>query len=132
MVFPFVAGLGSAKRGLGGADDIYDAIKGADNIGDAQRLNPPSSQIFPSDDHLVKPLGLGSTGRQQPQNLREKLAMEEVMSNPVGKPLPLPMKDSRWPDKEGWIKKSKNVNGIEIHFVENTKTGQIDDFKFKD
>lgn len=30
-----------------------------------------------------------------------------------------------------WVKKIKNVNGIEIHFVYNTITGLFDDFKFK-
>jgi hypothetical protein len=25
-----------------------------------------------------------------------------------------------------------NVNGVEIHYVKNTKTGEFNDFKFKD
>lgn len=29
-----------------------------------------------------------------------------------------------------WVKKAQNVNGVEIHYVKNTKTGEIVDFKF--
>ncbi|UTR15005.1 hypothetical protein MM221_21160 [Salipaludibacillus sp. LMS25] len=81
---------------------------------------------------ITVPLGRGSTGRTTPNNLNEKLAMEEVMSNPTtGNVLPIRMTDSRWPSSEGWVKMSKNVNGIEIHYVRNARTGQVDDFKFK-
>lgn len=41
------------------------------------------------------------------------------------------MSDSRWLVNDGWVKMSKNVNGIEVHYVYNTKTGAFDDFKFK-
>ena len=79
-----------------------------------------------------KPLGLGSTGRSTPANLREKLAMEQAISNPAeGRPLPVPMTDPRWPATDGWVKISQNINGIEIHYVRNSITGAIDDFKFK-
>ena len=37
-----------------------------------------------------------------------------------------------WLAKDGWVKRTQNVNGIEIHYIENTKTGQKTDFKFKD
>jgi RHS repeat-associated protein len=80
----------------------------------------------------VKPLGRGSTGRTTPNNLNEKLAMAEVMSNPQGIDLPVPMTDPRWPASEGWIKRAQNVNGIEIHYLYNQKTGAFDDFKFVD
>jgi hypothetical protein len=87
------------------------------------------------DDVLVKPLGRGSTGRTIPKNLNEQLAMKQVMSNPnAGKPLPIKkgMTDPRWPAAEGWVKMSQNVNGVEIHYLKNIKTGAFDDFKFKD
>ena len=75
----------------------------------------------------------GSTGRTEPRNLREKLAMEQVQSNPLegAKELPIHMTDSRWPMSEGWVKMANNVNGIEIHFVYNKITHVCDDFKFK-
>ncbi|MHC2148959.1 hypothetical protein ACVI9W_004941 [Pseudomonas sp. 210_17 TE3656] len=80
----------------------------------------------------TKPLGLGSTGRSTPANLNEKLAMEQAMSNPTaGRPLPVPMTDPRWPAADGWVKSAQNINGIEIHYVRNSKTGAIDDFKLK-
>ncbi|MFC1587494.1 MafB [Planctomycetota bacterium] len=33
--------------------------------------------------------------------------------------------------KDGWVKRAQNVNDVEIHYVENTKTGELVDFKFK-
>jgi RHS repeat-associated protein len=79
----------------------------------------------------VLPLGRGSTGRTDPKNLNEQLAIKQAISNPnAGKPLPLKMSDPRWPASEGWIKKAQNINGVEVHYIQNTRTGQIDDFKF--
>jgi hypothetical protein len=40
------------------------------------------------------------------------------------------MGDMRWPAADGWIKMSHQVNGIDIHYVRNTVTGAVDDFKF--
>lgn len=58
--------------------------------------------------------------------------MEQAISNPAeGRPLPVPMTDPRWPATDGWVKISQNINGIEIHYVRNSITGAIDDFKFK-
>ncbi|UBB14046.1 VENN motif pre-toxin domain-containing protein [Pantoea eucrina] len=77
-------------------------------------------------------LGRGSTGRTEANSLQEKLAIEQALSNPeTGRQLPIPMTDKRWPREEGWVKMAQNINGIEIHYVRNTKTGQVDDFKFK-
>ncbi|WP_242688651.1 hypothetical protein [Photorhabdus tasmaniensis] len=67
------------------------------------------------------PLGLGSTGRNTPANLNEKLALEQAISNPnSGRQLPVPMTDKRWPASDGWVKMSQNINGIEVHYVRNT------------
>lgn len=58
--------------------------------------------------------------------------MEEVLTNPskgivlVGKNT-----DPRWPAEEGWVKKTQNVNGYEIHYEYNPRTGEVDDVKFK-
>ncbi|MET8283613.1 polymorphic toxin-type HINT domain-containing protein [Micromonospora sp. NPDC005174] len=82
----------------------------------------------------LKPLGRGSTGRTAPNNLTEQMAMHEAMSSPAnGTLLPLRkgMTDARWPGSDGWVKMSQNVNGVEIHYVMNAITGQVDDFKFK-
>ncbi len=55
------------------------------------------------------------------------------MSNPAaGRPINVPITDSKWHTSEGWVKMAQNINGIEIHYVRNTRTGQVDDFKFKD
>jgi RHS repeat-associated protein len=81
---------------------------------------------------LVPYTSRGSTGRTAPRDLKEQLAMEQVKANPgAGKKLPLQMNDPRWPASDGWVKMSQNVNGVEVHYVENTTTGQVNDFKFK-
>jgi hypothetical protein len=65
-------------------------------------------------------------------SLEEKLAMEEVMSNPQGMEITnIKLNDPRWSAEQGWVKMRQNVNGIEIHWVENKITGAVDDFKFK-
>ncbi len=58
------------------------------------------------------------------------------MSNPKGTTPPRMPKMSDTKNnllaKDGWVKRTQNVNGVEIHYIENTKTGQVLDFKFKD
>ena len=81
---------------------------------------------------VLKPLGLGSTGRTVANNLTEQLAMKEIMSNPtVGKILKKSLSDTRW---KGWAKMSnKTAHGVEIHYNALWKNGVIkavDDFKF--
>ncbi|PLZ00437.1 hypothetical protein CY652_20770 [Burkholderia sp. WAC0059] len=67
-----------------------------------------------------------------PNSLNEQLAMQQVMSDPAaGTVVPLTIGDSRWPASEGWVKMAQNVNGVEVHYVMNTNTGAVDDFKFK-
>ncbi|ENV2190611.1 TPA: hypothetical protein ACFB71_002080, partial [Neisseria gonorrhoeae] len=77
-----------------------------------------------------------STGRTIPNNLKEQLAMEEVKANPQGKtPARIPpMSDTKngWLAKDGWVKRVQNINKVEIHYIENTRTGEKTDFKFKD
>jgi RHS repeat-associated protein len=79
------------------------------------------------------PLGRGVTGRGEPQNSYERFAMTEVRSNPSeGTALPITVwKDERWPLAQGWRKMARNVNGIEIHWMWNRLSGEVDDFKFK-
>ncbi|KAB3527512.1 RHS repeat-associated core domain-containing protein [Alkaliphilus serpentinus] len=73
-----------------------------------------------------------SKGGHQPENLKEQLAVEEAMSNPsAGRELKGLNTDPRWPASEGWTKQAQNVNGVEVHYQYNPKTGQIDDFKIK-
>lgn len=60
----------------------------------------------------------------------------EVKANPQGKtPARIPpMSDTKngWLAKDGWVKRVQNVNKIEIHYIENSRTGEKTDFKFKD
>ena len=75
-----------------------------------------------------------STGRTQARNLQEKLAMEQVKSNPQGFTPPRVPKMSDAKNNlhhtDGWRKRVQNVNGVEIHYVENINTRQKIDFKF--
>ncbi len=77
-----------------------------------------------------------ATGRRKPYNLKEKLAMEQTMSEPLaGKRLPVNMTDSRWMGTEGWIKMQRTFNFYDgsnttIHYVLNQERHLIDDFNF--
>jgi len=77
-----------------------------------------------------------STGRTEPKNFKEQLAMEEVKSKPSGSTPPRMPKMSDTKNnllhKDGWIKRTQNVEGVQIHFVENINTGEFVDFKFVD
>ena len=75
-----------------------------------------------------------STGRTVPNSLKEKLAMEQVMANPMGitPPRMPPMSDTKnnLLAADGWVKRAQIVNDVEIHYVENISTKQMVDFKF--
>jgi RHS repeat-associated protein len=87
----------------------------------------------------VRCLGRGVTaslpaGTSLPRNLREQLAVEQAMASPLaGRPLPLPMTDARWPAAAGWVKMQQIITpggeSINVHYLYNTVTGEIDDFK---
>lgn len=80
--------------------------------------------------------GQSATGRRNPYSLKEKLAMEQAISDPLaGKQLPVNMTDPRWMGTEGWIKMQQTFNFYDgssttIHYVLNQKMHLIDDFKF--
>jgi uncharacterized protein RhaS with RHS repeats len=75
-----------------------------------------------------------STGRTVPNSLKEKLAMDEVKSNPAGETPPRMPKMSDTKNgllaEDGWVKRTQMVNDVEIHYVENINTKQVIDFKF--
>ncbi|HFT7228016.1 TPA: hemagglutinin repeat-containing protein [Enterobacter chengduensis] len=136
----------SAASAVAGAQGGKNAVEN-NSLGDKDKLpvdifdiNPLKPNVLDADGDPLKggggkgilPLGRGSTGRTTPNSLGEKLSMEQAMSNPTaGRQLPIPMTDPRWPRSEGWVKMAQNINGVEVHYVRNTKTGQVDDFKFK-
>ncbi|MBL7786522.1 MAG: hypothetical protein JNM36_11500, partial [Chitinophagales bacterium] len=73
---------------------------------------------------ILKPLGLGSTGRTTAKNLTEQLTMQEIMSNPtMGAMVNLKkgMGDARWTSADRWQKMAWRDHGVVIHY-----------FKFKD
>ena len=66
--------------------------------------------------------------------MREHLAVEQAMTNPRrGKQLPVKMTDARWPESDGWVKMQQIIRPvgkpINVHYVFNTRTGAVDDFK---
>jgi len=82
-------------------------------------------------DSAPSPAGHGSSGRTEPFDLHEQLAMTAVRSSPEsGRQIPITLGDGRWPSEDGWVKWSQNVEGVEIHYTRNNHTGQFDDFKF--
>ena len=116
MMLFFVANTNAAKSDFFGAREVVAAKGGA---------------------NLLKPLGLGSTGRTAAANLTEQLAMKEIMSNPtLGKTVMTGMKDSRW---LGWNKMQYTHTALDgtkttLHYVGKMENGilkAVDDFKFK-
>ena len=82
--------------------------------------------------NLLKPYSRGSTGNTCPSDIYEERALEKAIRYPnLGNPVPVRggMRDHRWPSNDGWIKMRQNNYGIEIHYVRNTQTGAVDDFK---
>lgn len=131
--------LGLGAGAAAATNRIADSAKAAINSQEPKKT-PIASAAADSEAgtsvtfHPTKPipLGRGTTGRNEPTNLGEKLALEEAINRPeAGRVLPIPMTDRRWPSSEGWVKMSQNIGGVEIHYVRNTRTGEIDDFKFK-
>ncbi len=90
---------------------------------------------------LRAPLGRGSSanplnGSTLPRNLREQLAVQEAIGNAEnGRKIVGDLHDPRWPGSEGWVKMNyvckPGGESIHVHYVMNTRTGLIDDFKIK-
>jgi hypothetical protein len=88
------------------------------------------------DSHKGLPDEHKPTGRTEPRNLNEQIAMKDAIEGAAnGKVLSrVTLKDSRWPAKDGWVKMRyyHESTKIVIHYVRNTKTGQSTDFKYKE
>ena len=125
-----VAGSGVVAGG-GGSSLAHD-VGSTSSPTEPQSSTPGGS----SESLEIRIEGRGSTGRTVPVNLKEQIAMKEVKSNPLKDATDLSasgkfvMNDVRWPASEGWVKMSKNVNGVEIHFLYNKIKHVFDDFKF--
>ena len=138
MVAEAVTGVNPIKEAVG--DEAFDVITTVSTAGAIQGASNISSFVGPSvgssSNNTSKYISRGSTGRTEPANLTEKLAMEQVKSNPLaGTPLKkILMKDPRWPASEGWVKMQQIVptsqGDINIHYVYNQTLKIFDDFKF--
>ena len=115
-----------------GAESLVErtAKEGADNFLNYDVLlkdSPYSLSYRGSTANLAK-------GTTLPRNLREQLAIEQVMTNPLfGIRLDVTMTDSRWLASEGWEKMQQIIKSggepINVHYLFNQTTHQIDDFK---
>jgi RHS repeat-associated protein len=113
---------GNPRRALNEAVSVLE-----DETGKEWEWTPYRSEDMPTIP------GNASTGRTAPRDLKEQVAMESARSNPLaGQPVNLKggMKDSRWPASEGWVKMRQRIDGVEIHYVRNTRTGATADWKF--
>ena len=90
MVAEAVTGVNPIKEAVG--DEAFDVITTVSTAGAIQGASNISSFVGPSvgssSNNTSKYISRGSTGRTEPANLTEKLAMEQVKSNPLaGTPL---------------------------------------------
>lgn len=117
---PDMVGLQFASLGCVGLGPAFNASRNTNFYEGAIRLNKPFAPF-------------GSTGRTEPRNLREQIAMQAAKADYRGGSIaPFKLGDKRWPDATGWVKMTRNINKTEIHYVYNTRTGAIRDFKFID
>ena len=124
---PFKTSAG--KQGAKSAARTAESMEAAEASSVAGRAKDSAGQEATSGQKLIEQK---STGRTAPNDLKEKLAMEEAMANPGGSHAKgVKMGDPRYPAKDGWIKMEQAVNGTKIHYIKNTKTGAVADFKFK-
>ena len=94
-----------------------------------------------ADKSPVKEEGKGSTGRTEPKDVSEQIAMNDAKKNPFEN---IPgerevekiienLSDSRWKGWEKWqiVYRTNSGKTITIHFSYDPKNGLFDDFKFK-
>lgn len=126
------AGYAIRSTDLGRTEQIAARLV-ADAAGDGLSIVEQANRFLPGlPPNAPVPLGRGSTGRFEPKNLKEQMAMTAVRANPRGSRIGnIVMHDERWPASEGWVKMRHDENGVVIHYVRNEITGAIDDFKFK-
>ena len=119
-----------------GVDQAADAAKIAKRTADAANVVDAAHDVEKAAEAASAARAAISTGRTEAVNLTEQLAMQQVKSNPQGITPPRMPKMSDTKNgllhEDGWVKKTQNVNGVEIHYVENIKNGEKIDFKFKD
>ena len=109
---------------------------GGDNSFDSQQAildgNFAGGYSYGGSNYNLLPSWL-STGRSQPSNLNEQIAMKAARTNPQsGKVIKETLKDPRL---AGYAKYARHYStskgGIEVHYVGNPETNTFDDFKFK-
>ena len=110
------------------ADDVVDAAKTADKAADASKAGTKAADG-------AEQVGKGGASRE-PKSLPDQMALEQAKKGgkePDRIKLPIELNDPRFKgmQKFSYVLKPKYGKKIEIHYVEDTKTGQRMDFKFK-
>lgn len=119
---------GNGGNGAGGNGGGNETLNGDDEC--------PAGEI-PTPEGCVEYFDLFHSGRftPKPGNINEQIAMDEVMADPAnGDPIEVRggMQDARWSANNGWGKMEQIVNDVKIHYVRNSITGAVGDFKFVD
>jgi hypothetical protein len=139
LFFLLATGADISTIALGGIGSVknFSVSYQASKLTLASKTTVIAEEAAKTSTRILKPLGLGSTGRTAAANLVEQMAMKDAMANPqLGTRLMEGMNNNRW---LGWTKmeyKIKTQNGVNavIHYVgqwENGVLKAVDDFKFK-
>ena len=124
----------SAEGGGGGSGDGGGSAGNGDPAGDGG--DPPSSGEPPMDTSSpYQPRKAGGVQWTEPQTLQEQVALQNAQSG--GGTLAMDhsqIKDPKYADP-GWVKntdvvQTKDGNKVELHYMYNTSTHQIDQVKF--
>jgi len=132
------ANMGNSILSVYGVAKVYSVVAAARTAAIAEEMDAALAESAAAAKSATA-LGRGSTadlakGTTLARGLREHLAIEEAMSKPtLGDPLRIKMTDPRWPGSEGWVKMQQTIKlggePINVHYVRNPLTGEIDDFK---
>lgn len=92
----------------------------------------PAGHGSSANEGVTKP---GTQDWYTPRTITEQTAVREVMSKASSGTVVsnVTLNDPRWQAKDGWVKMEQTVHSgnsdIVVHYVRNTQTGAIDDFK---
>ncbi|MDD2376322.1 MAG: hypothetical protein PHD15_02340 [Clostridia bacterium] len=130
-----ICGANRATQAVTGKNYISEAVfKGNDNA--YEKFEATVGVLSISTLSVASAYSYPSTGKSQPSNLKEQLALKQVKSNPsAGKVIVSSLNDARMPGWMGWQKYSQKV-GItggkyDIHYVGNKFIPIFFDFKIK-
>ena len=134
MLLGSVMGVYAEELITGVGDWLVDIGISEDSIDDYPVEDELLAQAATACSQTVPIAGYGSTGRTEPRNLHEQLAMEACMADPFGGEMFSVcerLSDERWNGWQKWQYTSRSSNGdiVVIHFNYDGEYW-YDDFKF--